>query len=118
MSQVAMPSVTALSFLLACALCAVAVQGQLRQQAPFQPTPTINLPRPAPDNQRHGNIGGWIDREKGVGTSVHVQGQGDAWVSRNGNSRLGVDGHYGQVVSGPARGAKDFGASVKFQHRF
>ncbi|XP_026275073.1 diptericin A [Frankliniella occidentalis] len=103
--------------LLACAVCAVLAAPAAQQKTPFK-FPAPGSPPPPPPNQRHGQLGGYVDRQKGVGTSVHINGQGDAWVSRNGNSRVTVDGHYGQYISGPAKGAKDYGGFVTFKHNF
>lgn len=76
-------------------------------------------PRPGPgDNERHGNVDVSARRDKGVGTSVHVRGEGDAWVSRDGNSRVKAGGHYGEVVHGPAKGARDYGGHVTYERRF
>ncbi|KAJ1526343.1 hypothetical protein ONE63_009492 [Megalurothrips usitatus] len=85
--------------------------------SPFQPT--VRQPGPArQDHGRRGEVSGGIDRQKGVGTVVHGRGSGDAWVSRDGNTRVNVGGHYGRVVSGPAKGAKDYGGHVNLEHRF
>ncbi|XP_034240924.1 diptericin A [Thrips palmi] len=101
--------------LLLCAVCAATA-------SPFQPQGgpgARGSPAPAPrDNQRHGGIGGGIQRDKGVGTSVHVNGHADVWRSRDGSARVHAEGNYGQVVHGPAKGMKDYNGMVTFEKKF
>lgn len=112
-----------LALVLAVAIAALSAQSATAAPSP-QPIPFQNgvgggpSPVGRPDNQRHGEVHVGAQRDRGVGTSVHVQGRGDAWVSRDGNSRVTVDGRYGQVVHGPMRGQRDYGANVQFQNRF
>ncbi|KAK3914569.1 Attacin-C [Frankliniella fusca] len=104
-----------LAVVLACAASALA------SPAPFRGSVGPSQPgggRGNPGADRHGQVSGGIRHDKGYGNTAHVSGGGDAWRSRDGNSRVHVDGHYSKGISGHAKGQRDYGANVNFEHKF
>uniref|UniRef100_A0A1V1G1J1 Putative prolixicin antimicrobial protein 1 n=1 Tax=Reticulitermes speratus TaxID=60591 RepID=A0A1V1G1J1_9NEOP len=77
------------------------------------------IPDPqAPNPQGRGNVGVDVHRERGVGTVVRGTAEGNIYRSPNGNTRLDAQGHWSRVYDGPARGQRDYGAGIRFSHRW
>nr|AFZ78839.1 prolixicin antimicrobial protein [Coptotermes formosanus] len=81
------------------------------------PNPRGPNPR-GPNPQGRGNVGVDVQRERGVGTVVRGTAEGNIYRSRDGNTRLDAEGHYSRVLNGPARGQRDYGAGIRFSHRW
>jgi hypothetical protein len=73
---------------------------------------------PAPNPQSRGNVDVDIHRQRGVGTVVKGQAEGNIYRSPDGNTRVDAHGHWSRVYDGPARGQRDHGAGVRFSHRW
>lgn len=104
--------------LLGCAACALASPAPFRGSVgPNGGSPNIpGVSNPGPG--RHGEVSGGIRRDKGYGTTVHGAGSGDAWVSRDGNSRVNVGGRVSQGVSGHAKGQRDYGGHIMYEKKW
>ncbi|XP_046988041.1 diptericin A [Schistocerca americana] len=75
-------------------------------------------PSPA-DEEDRGGIDVNVHREKGVGTVLDAQGQGNIFRSDDGKTRVDVQGQYERVIRGPARHSKpNFSGGITFSHRF
>ncbi len=101
-----------LAVVLGCACCALA------SPAPFRGSVGPSHPGGSQGGDRHGQVSGGIRHDKGYGNTAHVSGSGDAWRSRDGNTRVNVGGHYSQGISGHAKGQRDYGGHVNLEHKF
>nr|CAD7435693.1 unnamed protein product [Timema monikensis] len=59
-----------------------------------------------------------VTRERGVGTVVSGQAQGNVYRSPDGNTRVDAHGQWQRVYGGPQRGQRTHGAGVTFSHRW
>nr|AUI80411.1 attacin [Gomphocerus sibiricus] len=74
---------------------------------------------PSPkDKDDRGKVDVDVHREKGVGTVVGVQGQGNVWKSDDGNTRVDADGSWQRVYRGPAAGKPNYSGGIRFSHRW
>ncbi|XP_046990346.1 uncharacterized protein LOC124595591 isoform X3 [Schistocerca americana] len=74
---------------------------------------------PSPkDKEDRGGVDVDVHREKGVGTVVGVQGQGNVWKSGDGRTRVDADGSWQRVYRGPAAGKPKYSAGVRLSHRW
>jgi len=73
---------------------------------------------PVPTPRKKGNVGVDIHRERGVGTVVRGQVEGNIYSSPNGNTRVDAHGHWSRVYDGPARGQRDYGGGISISHRW
>ncbi|KAK7869295.1 hypothetical protein R5R35_012864 [Gryllus longicercus] len=74
--------------------------------------------RRSPEEKQRGSVSGSVHREKGVGTVVQAQGQGNIWTSKKGNAQVDAHGQWSKVVNGPARGKPNYNAGIRFTARF
>nr|CAD7435853.1 unnamed protein product [Timema monikensis] len=91
------------------------VSGRVRRSfAPGAP----QLPTSGNSNGNGNGVDVSVTRERGVGTVVSGQAQGNVYRSPDGNTRVDAHGQWQRVYDGPQRGQRTHGAGVTFSHRW
>nr|CAD7262687.1 unnamed protein product [Timema shepardi] len=91
------------------------VSGRVRRSfAPGAP----QLPSSGNPNGNGNGVDVSVTRERGVGTVVSGQAQGNVYRSPDGNTRVDAHGQWQRVYDGPQRGQRTHGAGVTFSHKW
>ena len=74
--------------------------------------------RRADEKEKEYGIDGGIEKERGVGTKIDIQGKKEIYKSDDEKTKVTAHGTWERVVDGPKRGDRDYRGGVRFSHKW
>ncbi|KAK9512690.1 hypothetical protein O3M35_001062 [Rhynocoris fuscipes] len=71
--------------------------------------------KPQP-KERNGGVSIDVNKERGQGTRVEVQGKQEIWKSDNGKTKAEAYGHWDRTYGGQNKGDRSHGGGVRLEH--